>query len=92
MTPKPIVEAETSFLKRYQLIVAILGGILIPTIAGVGGYYRANADMTQRIDKVQLDNANTYAKTSDLKDLRDRLDKISSDVSEIKGFLYKHKN
>lgn len=82
---------ENTFLRKYQLIIAIVAGLLVPAVTGVAGYYRARSDFESKLTDMQLHDLNTFAKSQDVKDLTVKIDVIASDVSEIKGYLRKAK-
>lgn len=87
---KPAREtAEVIVLKKYQLLVAIAIGLIVPAVTVTAAYYKARGDIDEKIAAVQLQNTNTFAKNQDVKELTIKIDKIAEGVSEIKGYLAK---
>lgn len=92
MTRKPVKSTEDMLvLKKIHLVLGIIGAIIasliIPTVTVTMAYSRAKADVEDKINAIQYQNVSTFAKSDDLKELRDKLVAIQVDVSEIKGYL-----
>ncbi len=88
--PAP-VEEGILILKKVHLVLGILGAVLasliVPTVTVTMAYSRAKSDVDAKINDIQLQNVNMFARSADVKEVRDKLEALRVDVSEIKGYL-----
>lgn len=87
-TPKRIDEDGIGVnIRKIYLVIATAIAVGTPLISGLSAHYSAQAAVEQQINNVRYESAEKYADKNDMKDIRDKLETISSDVSEIKGYL-----
>lgn len=72
-------------LKKVHVIVAALTAIVTPSVVVTAGYYKAKSELENKINTIQVQNVNTFARSDDVKAMAQTLTKISNDLSEIKG-------
>lgn len=86
--------SEIPFLTSWHLKLAILAGILTPAVTATGAYYgvkitmvKDKAELSQRVDRLELDSTKTYADKASLQSLDSRMQKMENDITEIKTIL-----
>lgn len=88
--PAPVPDG-TVLLKKVHLalgvLAAVITSLIVPTVTVTLAYSRAKSDVEAKINDVQLQNVTTFAKAADVKEIRDKLEALRVDVSEIKGYL-----
>ena len=82
-----VYNQEVITLKKYQLLIGIFMGLLVPSVSVVAGYYRAMTSLDDKINSIQLQNVNTFARAQDVKAMSEKIDTIAVDVGEIKRYL-----
>lgn len=81
-------------LKRVHLIIVIVIPIATMFAGAIGTYYKARADINDQIHSIQIQNTQTFAKQSDVKEIGDKIDglatevgKMASEMSHLNGYL-----
>ena len=81
-------------LKRAQTIIAIVTAIVgvllslvVSALSGSAAYTKAISAVDQRVDDSKLEAARTFATKDEYRALSQKLDRISEDTAEIKGFI-----
>ena len=78
-------------LKKVHVIVAAIAGIVTPSVVVTASFYKAKSELEGKINTIQLQNVNTFAKADDVKTLNKALTgaliDIREDLGEIKGRL-----
>lgn len=87
-------ETKLSILKSWQVKLAILSSIIIPTATATGAFFglkvsrvEDKAELIQRVDKLELQSAKTFADKASLEVLDTRTRKMENDITEIKTIL-----
>lgn len=85
---------EFMLLKSWHLKLLIIGAMLTPAITATGAYYGVRIKMVEdqkevsdRVNKLELDTAKTFAEKSSLQNLDGRMQRMENDITEIKTIL-----
>lgn len=74
-------------LKMAQFLWVAFIGFVTPVTTLVFMFMSARAEMNQKIDTIQLQNVQTFARQDDLKQIHSDINRIANDLSELNGFL-----
>lgn len=81
-----------SFLTNAQVFVGLLFAFLTPSVAGVAAYYQTVGDIKNDIQTVRVDTERDYVRKEELKEVSQKLDKISEDLNKVLGYLERERN
>jgi hypothetical protein len=76
-------------LKKTHLVLAILAFIVTPAITAFASYLRSQSSVDVKFAESKLDTERNFAKKDDVRSMVEKINQISTDVSEIKGYLKK---
>lgn len=78
-------------LKKFHLIIVVVVAIASPSVVVTAAFYKSKSELESKINQIQIENVNTFAKGSDVKSLNKALTgaliDIREDLGEIKGRL-----
>jgi hypothetical protein len=78
---------ELLVLKKWQLMLAILGSILVPTVTATGAYFKKFSQVDEKINKLEVDTVKSYVDKDSFKRLDDRTRRMENDLVEIKTIV-----
>jgi hypothetical protein len=71
---------EKGFLSKTQLLVAIVIGILAPSITAVSAFFTAKSSLQKEMSDMKYDNIINFASKKDLENVSLKLDNISQQI------------
>lgn len=78
-------------LSRLNVVLAIAAAlvtaIVIPAISAYSGYAASVQAVNRRIDDFRLESEQRFPEKHDIETLNAKLDRISDDLNQIKGYL-----
>lgn len=87
-------DCENYLITKWQMRIGILAAILVPFASAMAAYYSTIGGIRQSVAGVRadviearLESERAFAKRADVETMRDKINTIASDVSEIKGYL-----
>lgn len=87
---------EHSLLKNWHLKLAILFGIITPTITATGAYYSLQSRISQvesaaseKVDQAQIDTTKNYITKEDFRILQTDVKEMRDNLIEINTLLHK---
>lgn len=78
---------ESSLLKNWQIKIALLASIVMPTITATGAYYNLSSEMTGKVSSLELKITQSFADKASLQRIDERTQKIQNDITEITTIL-----
>jgi hypothetical protein len=92
MDARPVKSVERLVeikMKRSYFLALSVFSVLTPIASGYTSYLTGQASVQREFVQVRLETETLYVRKDQMKDVIDRLQKISDDVSEIKGYMRK---
>lgn len=74
-------------LTKIELLLAVLVGILSPTIAGVASYVKSNGEIERKMEVLRTERETNFVRKDAFRDMSYKVDRIAEDMAEIKGYL-----
>lgn len=74
-------------LKKVHIVIVALTAIVTPSVVVTASFYKARSEIDQKIDGIQLQNVQTFARNEDVRKMNEQLSQIHADIAEIKGYL-----
>lgn len=78
---------EQSFLSKTHILIAIVVGILAPSITAVSAFYTAKSSLQNEIADMKLDNIKSFAGKRDVENISLRLDNMNQQISIMNSTL-----
>lgn len=83
-------QKESSLLKNWQIKIALLTSIVMPTITATGAYYNLSDKMTaskteysEKVSSLELKITQSFADKASLQRIDERTQKIQNDITEL---------
>lgn len=78
---------EQPFLSRMHTLIAIVVGVLAPSVTAVSAFYTAKSSIQQEIAEMRLSNIQTFAGKRDLENVSLKMDILTQQVSVMNANL-----
>ena len=74
-------------LKKTHLALVVLLTLLSPVISILSAYYKAQDTAHQELLQLEIRLEQTFVKKDDFQSLNKKIDRLSDDIAEVKGYL-----
>lgn len=87
-------DCESYLLTKWQVRIGVVTAIAVPIVSALAAYFSTIGGINQSVASVRaevieakLEGERAFAKKNDIETMREKINTIASDVSEIKGYL-----
>jgi hypothetical protein len=74
-------------LSRWQVILGGVFAIVVPVASAYTSYLQSVSDIKQEFAMLRLESERAYVKKDEMAKVGDKLEQISDQLSEIKGYI-----